>query len=54
MTECAFCLAISTDGEPTSEYRISGAGSRNYRFLCVQCAKQLERLGMEVAEVDPA
>lgn len=50
MTECAFCMAITTDGEPTKEYLISGAGERNYRWLCEMCADQLEYLGMEVNE----
>lgn len=48
MTECAFCLAITVDGEPTKDYKITGAGERNYRWLCEPCAESLRRLGMTV------
>lgn len=50
MTECAFCFALSTDGEPTKEYRITGSGERNYRWLCDECANQLGYLGLTVSE----
>ena len=51
MTECRFCMAITTNGEPTDCYQISGAGTRKSYYLCSECADALERLGLSVEVV---
>jgi hypothetical protein len=51
MTECRFCMAISVDGEPTDVYQITGTGSPATRYLCDECKRQLESIGLTVEKV---